>query len=385
MENNVVTDLKSCAYERLCDLFGTADVYWQCDINPCPLPYDLYVKSRNLFINMSIGCIHERQYLFSVGQEQAAKDGINYLAFWSSQGYDLDLWFACGCPDGCDWERDYSWLPRTVPKWGDDVKFTGSTRSFRMVARKYQFPVFYKRELDMWYGNAVYKEMMAFSYLFYNRWKYLGKLPHELSGLELMNGFTISGMLRGYTGFDALLMNQILEQYGIQSVYDPCAGWGERMLCCFWHGVSYLGVDVNEALAPGYEQMMSDLGIQEQSIQFADSACVPLSGKVDAVITCPPCGKSEIYSSEGAENMSEDSLLEWWQQVVENSLNLDPTYFCVQLNQKWCTKMIPIIESCGFSLAEKLDMRVKSSHMTRRGGKNLKKEYESMVVLRRIR
>lgn len=46
----------------------------------------------------------------------------------------------------------------------------------------------------------------------------------------------------------------------------------------------------------------------KQSIVFDDAATVSLSGSVDAVITCPPYGSTEIYSDVGAENLSHDDF-----------------------------------------------------------------------------
>lgn len=402
-------------YQKLCDCFGVGEVIRQFCSDRYPYPCDFYIPGRDLYIELNVNWTHGMHWFdgnstydsdlvrkwsekgetgsyykaaincwcdYDVSKREAARAGhLNYIVFWDFKLRDVDLWIACGCPDGHDWDREYSWFPESIPVWGDDVKLTGGATGFRMVARKYQFPVFYKRELDMWSYERSRGGLPIPVYIYHNRWKYLGKLPHELSGLELMNAFTISGLMKGYTSFDVSLMDTAVKKYGIQSVYDPCAGWGERMLYCFHNGIPYMGVDVNRDLGPGYARMVSDLGIHGQSIRFGDSASIQVSGEVDAVVTCPPYGDTEIYSEDGAENLPEDKFLEWWGDVVKNSLQLHPKYFCVQLNQKYYEKMVPIVEAHGFSLAKKLDAPVKSSHMTRRGGKNLKKEYESMAVL----
>lgn len=259
-------------------------------------------------------------------------------------------------------------------------ELTGTYRNLFSWAKYYQFPVFYARELKLWNENPDYRGMPLQSYLYLNRKKYLGKSPDQLSDLELMRSFTIAGVLKGYTAFDVSLMDQAVQEFHISSVYDPCAGWGERMLYCYSHGISYHGVDINKSLAPGYERMKLDFGMVEQSATFGDSAEVPLTGSADAVITCPPYGNQEIYSMSGAENFPEKDFLDWWKKVVENSKALSPKYFCFQINQKWLAPMSQVVEQCGFHLVRQLDARRKSSHMTRRNGKNQKREFESMLV-----
>lgn len=263
-------------------------------------------------------------------------------------------------------------------------KLTGTPRNLSLWAKAYQFPVFYEREIVMWNKNVRYRGIPVQAYIYLNRMEYLNKLPQELTDAELMRAFTIAGILKGYTVFNTKLMDEAVKKYKITSVYDPCAGWGERMLYCYHNKIRYDGVDINENLRPGYERMMSDFQMQDQGIRFGDSAVIDLSGKVDAVITCPPYGNTEIYSTKGAENLSDDDFLAWWRRVVENSLKLSPRYFCFQVNQKWFSPMSDVVESAGFRMSERLDMKKQSSHMTRRNGKDTKREFESMLVFERI-
>lgn len=54
------------------------------------------------------------------------------------------------------------------------------------------------------------------------------------------------------------------------------------------------------------------------------------------------------------------------------------------MNQKWRERMLNIVEQNGFELVEELTVdSTRSSHFTRSGGENRKREFESMLVLQR--
>lgn len=264
-----------------------------------------------------------------------------------------------------------------------DLKFTGTPYNLTKIAKTYQFDVFYERERKLWNENNEYHGLPLQIWLYHNRLKYLGKSPLELSKFEIVRGFTISGILKGYTAFDTSLMHCVIEKYDVTSVYDPCAGWGERMLYCRYHDIIYHGVDVNKKLQSGYQRLMHDFDVQNQHIVFGDSSMVDLSeiDSVDAVITCPPYGSIEVYSEYGAENLLDQDFLKWWSNVVCNALVLNIKYFCFQINRKWRDRMVEVVLNCGFDLIDEFYFDTnKSSHFTRRNGVDIKCEYESMLV-----
>lgn len=405
-------------YGRLCQVFGQDNVVRQYRCSDYPFACDFYVQSRSLFIELNACWTHGGHWFnaeldndrLAVMQEKAGhssfyanairvwtesdvskraaarEHGLNYVVFWDSELRDADLWLAMGCPDGQDWNCEYSWLPeRDFSRTGQTVKLTGTPVNLSKIAKQYQFQVFYAREIAMWSWNPMYRGTSLQIWLYRNRLKYLKKNPEQLTNLALMRGFTISGVMKGYTVFDTDMMNRVVQSYGIKSVYDPCAGWGERMLYCHSHGLRYFGVDINPALAPGYCHMIDDFGMKDQQFVQADSARYIPAGQFDAVITCPPYGDTEIYSEYGAENLSEDGFLAWWQLVVMNCRHVLPKYFCFQVNQKWRMRMTDVIKNSGFKLVSMLSMpQAKSSHFTRKNGVDIKKEFETMVVLKRI-
>ena len=401
-------------YEMLCSQFGTSDVLRQYRSAEYPFACDFYIKSRHLYVELNGSWTHGQHWFrhddidektISLWQnrntpyyqnairvwteadvrkrEKAADASLNYVVFWDCCLRDAQLWFSLNCPDGQDWKTEYSWLPE--PLASENIpRLTGTASNLSRIAKAYQFSVFYHRELQMWQQNEEYHGIPLHVWLYANRLKYLGKSPSQLTLPEVMRGFTISGVLKGYTVFHTGLMDEVIQKYHIQSVYDPCAGWGERMLYCFCHHISYLGVDVNQALALGYDRMMSDFCIKDQRIVCADSGVWTPNVSADAVITCPPYGDIEKYSDAGAENLDEVSFLTWWDHVVSNSMTAGIQIFAFQVNQRWRDRMLHVVEQHGFQLVEELMPEfVRSSHFHQKNGVTRKREFESMLVLER--
>lgn len=400
-------------YVRLCDCFGAEDVKRQYCSDVYPHACDFYIASRDLYIELNaawthgghrfdVGCAADRDLCDCYRQRFGEKDSsyyrnmldvwmvrdvkkrldacmgrLNYVVFWDTKLKDADVWFAMGCPDGRDWDFMYSWIPDRMISGMECPGLSGSLKNLSLIAKACQFPEFYKREMRMWKENPEKNGIPLQVWLYANRFQYLGKRPEELTDLQIMNGFSISGVLKGYSTFDTSMMHAVVEKYGIRSVYDPCAGWGERMLYCMHHGITYEGVDVNPGLQDGYRMMTDRFGDGRQSVSCLDSAAYQPQG-ADAVITCPPYGDQEVYSPYGSENLSEDAFLSWWGQVVQNCSGM--RYFCFQVNQRWLERMKPVVVQNGFRFLEQMDAPVKASHFQRRSGQAVRMEHESMLI-----
>lgn len=77
-----------------------------------------------------------------------------------------------------------------------------------------------------------------------------------------------------------------INQYHPDVVYDPCAGWGSRMLGACSQGCRYVGCDTNPRLQPVYAELIDELGLDAE-VLLQDSANVDMSG-YDMVYTSPP-------------------------------------------------------------------------------------------------
>jgi len=316
-------------------------------------------------------------------RECARVNNLNYVTLWDSDGMDADLWFAMGMPLGKDWEREYSWLPyHRIPEDVDVSKMRLSWRSLSAVVKDAQRKVFYKRELELWDSNPLRngKWGTVQAFLYANRYKYLNKLPHELTDRMLLRSFRISGLHMGYTSFNSSLMRQVIDKYNVKSVYDPCAGWGERMMTCGKLGVAYEGCDINSELFDGYKKLYGLIDGFKPMLHNNDSANQLVTGDADAVITCPPYKNIEVYSENGAENLGDEDFAAWWGEVVKNCSYSNAKVFAVQTNQACRSVFMDALVAQGWQLKEELVFdNNQKSHFHRVSGMT-KREYESMLV-----
>ena len=316
-------------------------------------------------------------------RETARANNLNYVALWDNDGMDADLWFAMGMPLGKDWEREYSWLPYHYILEDVDVQnMRLSWRSLSAVVKDAQRKVFYKRELELWNTNPLRhgKWGTVQAFLYANRYKYLNKLPNQLTDRMLLRAFRISGLHMGYTSFNSFLMRQVIEKYNVKSVYDPCAGWGERMMTCGKLGVSYEGCDINSELFDGYKKLYALIDGFKPVLHNNDSANQLVTGDADAIITCPPYKGIEVYSDNGAENLSDEAFAAWWGDVVKNCSYGKAKVFAVQTNQACRKAFEDALVEQGWALKEELVFdNNQKSHFHRVSGMT-KREYESMLV-----
>ncbi len=94
-------------------------------------------------------------------------------------------------------------------------------------------------------------------------------------------------------------------------VFDPCAGWGGRMLGTLSAGCKYFGCDTNPAIAEYAKKMLSDLSTGQIETLYEDANIFTGScflyhhlHTYDMVLTSPPYGNLEVY--EGMNPFKDD-------------------------------------------------------------------------------
>lgn len=335
-------------------------------------------------------------------REAARKAQLNYVTLWDGLEslFDAHLWFALGAPDGRDWQREYSWLDLSesltdlrsglegqAEQWADiDVTNAGS-RQISWLARSGSWETFYARELQMWEADEVHHRKWGRlrARLLANRLHYLGRLPE--SALEVVRGLSISGEIRSYSTFINTAMTAVLDQYKPMSLYDPCSGWGERMLTCAQRGVMYTGTDISEAVVQAHQSLIDRLGLTHADVMLGDSATRDMrGGSHEMVLTCPPYGSTEVYTENGAENLDDTAFLAWWESVVRMSVASSTRVFAFQISEKWRQRMTDIAGQelgKGWRLADEIDASTSDSHF-QRAQSTKKRRGETMVVFERV-
>lgn len=338
-----------------------------------------------------------------VRKREAAREAqLNYVTLWDGSDAltDAYLWFALGAPDARDWDREYSWLDlpesltdlreglgKQVQQWADiDVANAGS-RQISWLARSGTWETFYARELQMWETDEVHHRKWGRlrARLFANRLHYLGKLPE--SALEVVRGLAISGEIRSYSTFVNTAMVAVLDRYEPTHMYDPCSGWGERMLTCAQRGIAYTGTDISEVVVAAHQGLIDRLDLTDVSVSLGDSATRDMRGGThEMVLTCPPYGDTEIYTSQGAENLDDEAFLEWWKRVVSMSVAPSTHVFAFQISEKWRKRMSTVAQSVlgeQWHLADEIDASASRNHFQRAQSRQ-KHRGETMVVFERL-
>lgn len=426
-------------YELLVEYVNQHDmtvVRQYCDEERYPFAVDFYIPERDLFIELNGSWSHGRHWYESdremdqkiaqtwrkkgekskyyraafetwverdVRKRAAAREAqLNYVTLWdgSEALSDAHLWFALDAPDGRDWEREYSWLDlpewldvltvglsEQIEQWSQINLIEAGPRQISWLARSAVWETFYARELQMWEADEVHyrKWGRLRARLLANRLHYLGRLSE--SALEVVRGLAISGEIRSYSTFVNTAMTTVLDQYKPTSLYDPCSGWGERMLTCVQRGVTYTGTDISEAVVQAHKSLIDRLGLTHADVTLGDSATRDMRGGThEMVLTCPPYGDTEIYTKNGAENLDDEAFLGWWGSVVRMSVAPSTHVFAFQISEKWRQRMTDIAGQGlgeGWRLVDEIDASTSDSHF-QRAQSTKKRRGETMVVFERL-
>ena len=395
-------------HQELLNIFDNVQI--QFTSNEYPFACDFYIPERQLYIELNASWTHNSAWYdennlehkeiatkwsnssayykqahktwtyYDVKKRQTAKENnLNYLVFWQPDLSDFYLWVELGCPDAKDWEKEYSWLDtHQLPEKLEIDKLTplkNGSKNIIKIARQFMYPVIYEREINMWNQNIFIKNKGYIQpFLFANRLKYINKTPDQLSNLDIIRGLSYSGQIRAYTAFDNSLMKRFIEKYKPQSIFDPCAGWGERLLTAASYNIPYKGQDINEKLKEPYQKLIDSYKLTNQSVTIVDSSTT--KNKADCLFTCPPYFDTEIYTEHGAENLNHDDFIKWWDTIIKNS---DVNIVTFQINQKYKKVLKDIVIQNGYQLVEEMKLTKQASHLNKS-----KKEYESLMILRKI-
>jgi hypothetical protein len=159
------------------------------------------------------------------------------------------------------------------------------------IIRYFQQDVFYKKENELFNNNEIKEKLIS------NRCKYLNKTINELTDNELLLGFKYSGIYWGYSHFNPLIFKYFINEFNINICYDPCGGWGHRLLGGL-QLTKYIYNDISYNVLNNCKNIVSYFNINNVIFYNYDCRDFIPSENFDAIFTCPPYYNMEKYDNE---------------------------------------------------------------------------------------
>lgn len=172
------------------------------------------------------------------------------------------------------------------------------------IIKLFQQDIFFKNEKLLWMDETVRNR------LFINRMKYLHK--NTFTPDELLTGFKKSGIYYGYSHFNPLLAKWFYEYCGTKISYDPCGGWGHRLLGSLNLDL-YIYNDISKTVCENIGNIINFFDITNAIVYNNDASVFIPNEKFDTIFTCPPYRSLEKY-----ENITDITLMNTLLQHIYN-------------------------------------------------------------------
>ena len=311
---DVITQYKSKEYPFVCDFYiPSLDLYIECNYHwthgghPYNKNNEDDIKKLNKwkekntkFYNNAINTWTIRD----IRKKNIAKNNnLNYLVFYSYN--ELYNWINLPLYIYFDWDKILNEYNYYKNKTGN---LNGST-SYNFIIKYYQQDVFFKKENELIQDNNIKERLIS------NRCKYLNKQIEELTNNDLLLGFKRSGIYYGYSHFNPLIFKFFIEKYNIKKCYDPCGGWGHRLL-----GSANLELYIYNDLSPNIyknaKRISKDLNLNNVQFYNNDANNFIPNIDFDAMFVCPPYYNIEEYECKSFENKEE------YNNFIDNLFNV---------------------------------------------------------------
>jgi hypothetical protein len=236
---------------------------------------------------------------------------------------------------------------------------------YNKIVLTYQ-PHYYALEKQMWKNDPVLRARLVA-----NREKYLFKTRDKLNDKEILRGFKISGEHIGFSHFSPLWIKAFIEKYDVKSIYDPCGGWGHRLLGAA--GIKYIYNDLDVQTCNGVKKIATDFNINA-SFYNQDAALLTPIEDYEAVFTCPPYFNAEIYSNGPFKDLN--AYASWWMDVIKHSIKPVVKYFAFVINNDYKQLLKDVTEQQGLILIDEIAVgRNRLNHFQRVATQRKKGEF----------
>ena len=104
----------------------------------------------------------------------------------------------------------------------------------------------------------------------------------------------------------------VYKMFNAKSIYDPCGGWGDRMVAAIAHNIDYHCNDTNPLAIAGYASMQYMYQpTSKLSFEYALAEENKPSIDYDLVFTSPPYWKAEKYQGEQSSHLQYRKFDDW--------------------------------------------------------------------------
>lgn len=179
------------------------------------------------------------------------------------------------------------------------------------IVQYFQQDSYFHKEKELWLIPTIRNKLIN------NRCKYLQKNINELTTYDLLTGFKRSGIYYGYSGFNPLLGKWFYDKYHIKTCYDPCGGWGHRLLGALDLDL-YIYNDISRAAHDGVRRIIEYFEIPNTVTYNRDCRSFIPHEDFECIFTCPPYYNQEIYEPGPFRDKTEyyellDSIFKLWE------------------------------------------------------------------------
>ena len=111
------------------------------------------------------------------------------------------------------------------------------------------------------------------------------------------------------TLYSPIMTKSILKELDCKTVFDPCIGWGGRMIgtTCLGNDYHYTGCEPFTKTFSGLENIIKDLNIENQIDIYHSGVELMLDvlkeKRFDMCLTSPPYYDLEVYSHEDSQSI----------------------------------------------------------------------------------
>lgn len=184
---------------------------------------------------------------------------------------------------------------------------------------------FFENEIELFKTDHIRRRK-----LIENRCFYLDKKESELTDADLLRGFKRSGIYRGFSHFSPLWIKAFIEEFNINSLYDPCGGWGHRLLGT--KKIQYIYNDSDIRTYEGVKIIANFLKMDNKIFYNNDASQFTPIEDYEAVFTCPPYYNIEDY---GNQFINYEEWQKWFDQLVKCSVKQNTKYFAFVINSNF--------------------------------------------------